>query len=211
MAGVYIKDVDYQSCACIAADNMGTIENCRVHYTEMSFISSMQITVGVIAANNYGTIEQCYTEGHWIVSGAFSDKSYLGGITAYNSGIIRNCKNSAIIDGYCKATGGIAAVNQGYMANCANTGELRSGTLMGGLCGVFQGTNSMIENCYSTASQNGNGLVGTQKGGILRNCYSASKNNDSRSISLFSTLANAKWLFTSGSALSYFPFATVLN
>ena len=98
VAGVYIKDVDYQSCACIAADNMGTIENCRVHYTEMSFISSMQITVGVIAANNYGTIERCYTEGHWIVSGAFSDKSYLGGITAYNSGIIRNCKNSAIID-----------------------------------------------------------------------------------------------------------------
>ncbi len=177
VAGVYIKDVDYQSCACIAADNMGTIENCRVHYTEMSFISSVQITVGVIAANNYGTIERSYTEGHWIVSGAFSDKSYLGGIAAYNSGTIRNCKNSAIIDGYCKATGGIAAVNQGYMVNCANTGELRSGTLMGGLCGIFQGTNSIIENSYNTAVQNGNGLVGTQKGGILRNCYSVSKNN----------------------------------
>lgn len=88
----------------------------------------------------------------------------VGGIVGYNSGIIRNCYNEAmVINLYddINYLGGICGVNEGgTIIGCYNTGKVANavfGTRAGGICGR---SNNKIFNCYNTGSVMGGYMVG---------------------------------------------------
>lgn len=107
----------------------------------------------------------------------------VGGIVGYNSGIIRNCYNEAMVinlyDGI-NYLGGICGVNEGgTIIGCYNTGKVANsvfGTRAGGICG--RNTNKIL-NCYNTGSVMGGYMVGGICGsnnsfttsGRIENCY----------------------------------------
>ena len=107
----------------------------------------------------------------------------VGGIVGYNSGIIRNCYNEAMVinlyDGI-NYLGGICGVNEGgTIIGCYNTGKVANsvfGTRAGGICGR---SNNTILNCYNTGSVMGGYMVGgicgsnasSTTSGRIENCY----------------------------------------
>ena len=107
----------------------------------------------------------------------------VGGIVGYNSGIIRNCYNEAmVINLYddINYLGGICGVNEGgTIIGCYNTGKVANavfGTRAGGICGR---SNNKIFNCYNTGSVMGGYMVGgicgsnesSPASGLIENCY----------------------------------------
>ena len=107
----------------------------------------------------------------------------VGGIVGYNSGIIRNCYNEAmVINLYddINYLGGICGVNEGgTIIGCYNTGKVANavfGTRAGGICGR---SNNKIFNCYNTGSVMGGYMVGgicgsnesSPTSGRIENCY----------------------------------------
>lgn len=107
----------------------------------------------------------------------------VGGIVGYNSGIIRNCYNEAmVINLYddINYLGGICGVNEGgTIIGCYNTGKVANavfGTRAGGICGR---SNNKIFNCYNTGSVMGGYMVGgicgsnesSPTSGLIENCY----------------------------------------
>ena len=173
--GQVVERYKNKSFSSFVVDNYGTVRNCSATFSEMSYISSSEISVGCIVANNYGEVDGCRIGGKWIVSGNVLNNSYYGGIVSYNYGTVKNCVNKATIDGYCQSMGGIVAMNYGEVYNCACTGIVRGGSLCsGGLVGTMETEDSKVKNSYCIASVDGNGLVGLMKEGSVENCYSAS-------------------------------------
>ena len=127
----------------------------------------------------------------------------VGGIVGYNSGIIRNCYNEAMVinlyDGI-NYLGGICGVNEGgTIIGCYNTGKVANsvfGTRAGGICG--RNTNKIL-NCYNTGSVMGGYMVGgicgsnasSTTSGRIENCYNIgtintiiNDNDDKRNIAV---------------------------
>ena len=127
----------------------------------------------------------------------------VGGIVGYNSGIIRNCYNEAMVinlyDGI-NYLGGICGVNEGgTIIGCYNTGKVANsflGTRAGGICG--RSTNKIL-NCYNTGSVTGGYMVGgicgsnasSTTSGRIENCYNIgtintiiNDNDDKRNIAV---------------------------
>ena len=107
----------------------------------------------------------------------------VGGIVGYNSGIIRNCYNEAmVINLYddINYLGGICGANEGgTITGCYNTGKVANfvwGTRAGGICGR---SNNKILNCYNIGSVMGGYMVGgicgsnesSTTSGLIENCY----------------------------------------
>ena len=127
----------------------------------------------------------------------------VGGIVGYNSGIIRNCYNEAmVINLYddINYLGGICGVNEGgTIIGCYNTGKVANavfGTRAGGICGR---SNNKIFNCYNTGSVMGGYMVGgicgsnasSTTSGRIENCYNIgtintiiNDNDDKRNIAV---------------------------
>ena len=127
----------------------------------------------------------------------------VGGIVGYNSGIIRNCYNEAMVinlyDGI-NYLGGICGVNEGgTIIGCYNKGKVANsflGTRAGGICG--RSTNKIL-NCYNTGSVTGGYMVGgicgsnasSTTSGRIENCYNIgtintiiNDNDDKRNIAV---------------------------
>lgn len=173
--GQWVEQYKDNSFSSFVVDNYGTVQNCSATFSEMSYISSSEISVGCVVANNYGVVDGCRIGGKWILSGNVLDNSYYGGIVSYNYGTVKNCVNKATIDGYCQSMGGIVAMNYGVVMNCASTGVIRGGSICcGGIVGTMITDDSKLINSYCIASVDGTGLVGMMKEGSVQNCYSAS-------------------------------------
>ena len=133
-----------------------------------------QLTTSSATVENIGVLDSyyCLKEGYDV-----------GGIVGYNSGIIRNCYNEAMVinlyDGI-NYLGGICGVNEGgTIIGCYNTGKVANsvfGTRAGGICGR---SNNTILNCYNTGSVMGGYMVGgicgsnesSPTSGLIENCY----------------------------------------
>lgn len=133
-----------------------------------------QLTTSSATVENIGVLDSyyCLKEGYDV-----------GGIVGYNSGIIRNCYNEAMVinlyDGI-NYLGGICGVNEGgTIIGCYNTGKVANsvfGTRAGGICGR---SNNTILNCYNTGSVTGGYMVGgicgsnesSPTSGLIENCY----------------------------------------
>ena len=153
-----------------------------------------QLTTSSATVENIGVLDSyyCLKEGYDV-----------GGIVGYNSGIIRNCYNEAMVinlyDGI-NYLGGICGVNEGgTIIGCYNKGKVANsvwGTRAGGICG--RSTNKIL-NCYNTGSVTGGYMVGgicgsnasSTTSGRIENCYNIgtintiiNDNDDKRNIAV---------------------------
>jgi len=120
------------------------------------------------------------------VSGALTSSAfYIGGIAAYNLGVISECFNSgtlsATIDGN---VGGIAGCNGGTIINCYNTGNISAGNTVsnwpnaGGIAAIDADVTGVnVTNCYNTGAITcginvyGAGIVGCASCSAVTGCF----------------------------------------
>jgi hypothetical protein len=89
--------------------------------------------------SNDSTVDCCST-------GTVNDRSYVGGLTGFNAGLIVNCYSTAAIGGH-EYVGGLAGVDYGsIVANSCSTGAVRGESHTGGLIGDHD--DSDMSNCF---------------------------------------------------------------
>lgn len=104
-------------------------------------------------------------------SGAVIGGEFLGGLTGYNDGSISNCYSTSKVTGTTKS-GGLVGYNNGAISNCYCTGPTTGDTHVGGLVGISN--YGSISNCYSTGQVTGSymgGLVGITYDTVVSNCF----------------------------------------
>ena len=125
----------------------------------------------------YGIVENLKVTGT-VFNTEKDETSSTAGIVAYNKGIIRQCANLAEIQG--TIAGGIAGENNGTITNCYHVGTIDATSgwggeyFLGGIAGKVKGTT--ISNVYASCDRMDNvsstgGIVATNQGGTLTNCY----------------------------------------
>lgn len=118
-------------------------------------------SVGGIVGINKGTIRNVYHTGTVIGNGD------VGGIAGYNTSnasieLAYNIGNISA-DGTGSNVGGIAGVNEGTIAQVYNTGEVgdgNTGNNVGGIAGKLAGASAKIEDAYNTGAVTGSSNVG---------------------------------------------------
>ncbi len=176
------------------AKNEGTIKNVTINNCQ---INSHGGLIGGIVGENTGLIENCIVAAGEIESkgatGEFKDSSLVGGICGYNveGGEVRNCKNSADIQGKWGLVGGICGYNFGSnIIKCENRGSISGYYQFGGIAGDSDGRGaervSLVEDCDNYGkildndedpgynmdkSKTGGGITGCNfYNSIVRNC-----------------------------------------
>ncbi|MDE6778107.1 MAG: BACON domain-containing protein, partial [Alistipes sp.] len=133
----------------IAADNSGTVSDCRV---SGSFSAASD--------RNKTDVFDC------------------GGIAAYNTGLIENCVNDAPIAAM-NQVGGIVGMNGGSVIGCVNNGDITANYYFGGVVGYTTSSSAtcIIERCTNTGTltmdePSGMGRGAAYMGGITSRIYS---------------------------------------
>lgn len=111
--------------------------------------------------------------------------NYVGGIVSrVIKGTVSNCVNSGDVKTTGQYAGGITAIIWGssavqtkHITGCHNTAAVQGGRYTGGICGMFNQQNAVIEKCYNAGSvistaDNVGGIAGAGYGAI-RECYNA--------------------------------------
>jgi len=96
------------------------------------WISAFNVQSGGLFASNSGTLRNIRIFSGYIDA---AGQSTAGGICANNIGTIVGCFNSAIIVNAPAIAGGITGTNSGQLIANLNTGNILSGTSVGGICG----------------------------------------------------------------------------
>ncbi len=95
-----------------------------------------------------------------------ANDAYIGGIIGYSCGKIKDCENNGHITSNQKNVGGIAGYNTGNVATCKNKGEV-----YGHSCGGVSGSNyGSVNSCENHGAITGNyigGIVGSSSGEII--------------------------------------------
>ncbi len=123
-----------------------------------------------------GTVQHLKVAG-FVVNTETTYTSSTAGIAAYNRGTISQCANYAHIVG--TIAGGIAGENHGTIVNCYNRGNVGatgeySGTYnLGGIAGVFNGTeiSSVYVSCTMDDVSSAGGITGNNQSGTLSKCF----------------------------------------
>ena len=190
------KDMEYSYTGTFDG-NGHTISNLCIGEDSQSIGSGLFRTVGTYKIVLDGSTPQ-QTEGtvkNLTVIGSVSTSieytGSVGGICAYNVGIIQNCtSNISFEEPVWGSAGGICATNSGSIMNCVNKGDIMSNGCTGGICGI--NGNGKIEICYNSgtisAIKGDGGGVAVAGGisghlgveGVIRNCYNEGtvKGND---------------------------------
>lgn len=129
-------------------------------------------------ATNKGTIS-----GLYIFSGSITGSGDpTGSICNVNEGTIAGCVNEAEIKNATGTVGGICGKNSstGTILACLNTGNIESGTTVGGICGTNERTEAgAIKACINTGMLNKNatnlggicGTTSTTTNKVVNTCY----------------------------------------
>ena len=190
------KDMEYSYTGTFDG-NGHTISNLCIGEDSQSIGSGLFRTVGTYKIVLDGSIPQ-KTEGtvkNLTVIGSVSTSieytGSVGGICAYNVGIIQNCtSNISFEEPVWGSAGGICATNSGSIMNCVNKGDIMSNGCTGGICGI--NSNGKIEICYNSGAisaikgdGSGVAVAGGISGhlgvkGVIHNCYNEGtvKGND---------------------------------
>ncbi len=215
-------------------ENRGTISNCAVfgYITQTTGDIGNNAYDAGIAGINYGIVSDCWVEGTVV---ALSDSNLVGGVVAYNAGLIENSCNNATVWAE-RTTGGVAARNMGVITRCCNTGTVFSDYFeTGGIAGnnyfgaeisdcynigrVYEGTaggiagksGGTVSNCYNIGSVQGKSIVYDVYGGTVANCYAIERSNDiielNAGVSHVVSLTNDK--FVQSASFSGFDFDNV--
>lgn len=155
--GLVVPEGSAARIGSLAGSNEGTVRDCSFTGT----VSGSEHIGGLVGINSVsGIIEDCAAEGH--VSG----NHFVGGIAGTNSGVIRNCKNDALVNTTEKQNrvqltditlesltaseasntvtdiGGIAGHSTGVIRSCVNRGDVgyrHMGYNIGGIAGTQSG------------------------------------------------------------------------
>lgn len=119
---------------------------------------------------NKGSMSGCCVQG-----GSVRGNEWVGGLVAYNTGIITDCYSTAAVTGKVDV-GGLAGDSVGTVSSCYSMGSVTGGSNVGGLLGYNDGT---ITGCSSTGAVTGNskvgGLVGVSRLGMIWKCSSTGR------------------------------------
>lgn len=135
--------------------------------------------IGGMTGYNYGTIKNVKNQVEFAIENL---NGYIGGIAGQNSdGIIENCgnikdMNSVSVKQYGGVLGGICGYHNGKaeIKDCYNTGNINIVTCghIGGIVGLSNTINAIINRCYNTGDINTTEYVG-YLGGIRGNAPSS--------------------------------------
>ncbi|MCL2072317.1 MAG: T9SS type A sorting domain-containing protein [Marinilabiliaceae bacterium] len=160
---------------------VGYIENSTIKNCYVTGNISGSDWVGLIAGNvnNDCLIENCYAIGN--LTGIATAGGWLGGIAGSNgNSVISSCYADVEIIVPWGSCGGITAINSGIIKNCYAKGNVTGNYNVGGLVGEHNnyGTTLAIENCYAavnvTGFENVGGLAGiVYNNAVIKNCVAA--------------------------------------
>ncbi len=199
------------------------ITDCENYGTIIATATSDGYAGGIVATTNYAAIlviSNCYNAGE-IKS---QSGNFAGGIVAKMYGTsssryskVINCANIGKVSAAGKYVGGLVGACAGSVIyNSYNLGAVSSDSSnVGGLVGIHEAYNSydsVMKNCYTSASVSGSsnvGLaVGTCDGATITSCYYDSSksttlsaigiNNDSQSVTAYSLLSTLLSSLNSG-------------
>ena len=140
----------------LAGENDGFIGKC---YVTGSVGGGDMERVGGLVGNNWttATISNCYAG--CTVTGSSNS---VGGLVAYNAGIITNCYATGVVTGQGYYVGGLVGLNYTNIIGCHADGNVSGngtdttwGASAGGLVG---GNNGLISSCYATGKVSGQGF-----------------------------------------------------
>lgn len=123
--------------AGIVADNSAYVRRSH-NYMKVSGVYS----VAGVAAENRGTIEDSRNYGNISLEETSGTNEQIGGICAGNTARIQRCSNYGTISGSGKNTAGIAGYTSGMITECGNYGEISGSSNVGGIAGLYRGTES---------------------------------------------------------------------
>lgn len=134
----------YSTSGTFVGDNVGgDVINCRNFAT----VKAHAGTSGAIVGYNRegGNVIDCYNGGAMI-----GDYHYVGGIAAYNYGLIESCQNNGpvyleflskqYLTSARSGTGGVVMANFGVIRDCLNTGSVSAPKQAGGIIGWYNTT-----------------------------------------------------------------------
>lgn len=133
----------------------GVVRGLIIRDAEMAAAWSGHGCAAILAGENRsGLIEYCAVIGGQ-VRADISLESPAAGVAGINSGIVRQCFNSATVTIYTASAqassdsfaGGICGVNNGYLAGCGNTGDITGLSLAGGVA-AFNDM-GILTRCYN--------------------------------------------------------------
>ena len=95
-----------------------------------------------------------------------SSHNHVGGLVAYNYGIVSRCYSTGTVSGN-RRIGGLVGINQGCVTNCYSTAKVHGEVSVGGLIG-YNNLNGELIHSYSIGAVSGSGLgVGGLVGGNI--------------------------------------------
>ena len=159
----------------IAGENAGLVENCTFTGT-----AAGAQYVGGIAGRNHltGILQNC------TVSGAVQGSHFVGGLVGENSGVIRDCENTANVNTLLEQNsvsleditleaitgaesavtvtdmGGIAGTGSGVIRDCRNSGDVGYPQIGYNIGGIIGSTNGYLYNCRNSGTVQGRKEVG---------------------------------------------------
>lgn len=97
---------------------------------------------------------------------------YVGGLAAYNEGIVSGCSVAGNVVGVAHNAGGLVGYNRGVITGSFSAANVTGYSLVGGLVGTNAG--GILKDCHSTAVVFGNSAIGGLAGsniGSVSGCY----------------------------------------
>ena len=161
-----------RGAAALATYNYGTVDNCYVT-GQVSCSAKYGHSGGLVLYSSTGSIiKNSYSTAR--VSGSY----YSGGLVAVmNKATVENSYSSGSVSTVDSGAGGlVASMTGGVIRQSYATGSVSGKYVIGGLVGLVNNPESIIENSYSSGSVSalgmGGGLVGNLSGKI-KNSYSS--------------------------------------
>jgi hypothetical protein len=169
----------------LVLDNRGTITNCGAVGWIATHGSPM---VGGLVGCNRGSMIDCYFDGWIVTHGEVKTEederiSHVGGLVAYNGGLITNSLARGCVIGPA-GLGGLVGVNEGRITDSYATCAVMGDTGSGGLAGQNSGS---LCNCYASGWVEGQlrgglvGMAGRYAGSAMNCLWDAEATNCPRS------------------------------
>ena len=147
----YVNDVKDTFAGGIVGASYTDIREC----TNNGNITTVYSATGGIAGESFKEILNCENNGIVQVTGKnINNDSTIGGIVGYiKDGRIEGCSNNqdVIAEGNC--VGGTAGISvSSDIVNCNNIAQItaNNGYVVGGILGIYDGTQKVIEDCFNS-------------------------------------------------------------
>ena len=129
-------------------------------------ITSIYSATGGIAGESFKEISNCDNNGIVQVTGKnINSDSTIGGIVGYiENGKVENCNNNNEVKSEGNCVGGVVGISSSSeILNCNNISQVtvNNGSSVGGILGLFGGSQRVIENCSNSGNiiDNGSSLI----------------------------------------------------